>query len=449
MKDAIKRVIIVFVTAAVFVSFFSCAVLAADEDIMLIYPTGDGFESIGFEKDLELKTEEEANLMSDTECYEYMAQQCLLRKEEVDIHRFNIPIDDKEDFWYNFIMSHPELPLETSFEFDYWPDETIICSYYPIYINETLEEDEEIRQILNNGINQLLACAANCDDTLGKLLIIHDEIIRICDYDMDYGKTSHNAYACFTNHKMVCQGYTQLFGAICKRLGVEYGFCRSKEINHVWNYVRINGKWYHVDLTWDDPVVRSQPSGQIVSRPTAKHAFFLVSDEKAINGISEDTKHGEKSTWLSSLGYVPDCDDTFESRHIFNLPYDFTISYDGERFSVPYKVNKKTTVNLTSEDVYTGEIITSEIQKDSSYLSQYYYCLEDIGTNVNFIVLTKSSSGSFLTITQSNEGKKDKETVYSVLYRMRNVPKNAEISFMYWKKGTMKPFTAGKKIINK
>ena len=24
---------------------------------------------------------------------------------------------------------------------------------------------------------------------------------------------------------------------------------------HIWNVVELKGKWYHLDLTWDDPVM--------------------------------------------------------------------------------------------------------------------------------------------------------------------------------------------------
>ena len=28
--------------------------------------------------------------------------------------------------------------------------------------------------------------------------------------------------------------------------------------NHIWNVVNINNNWYHIDLTWDDPVTSSK-----------------------------------------------------------------------------------------------------------------------------------------------------------------------------------------------
>lgn len=435
MNRIIRNVIITIVTAVMLVSFFSCGVFAADEDVVLTYPAGDGFEAVGFEVDPNLITDEKVSLMSDSECDEYVAEQCLARSEEIYVYNYRILESDFENYWYNFVMKHPEVPVKTSMEYYY--SEEYIYSILPQYITDSFEEDEEIRQTLNNGIDNIIACAANCDDTFGKLLIIHDEIVKNCEYDTNYAEISHNAYAYFTTHKMVCQGYAQLLYAICERLGIEAGFCRSDAINHVWNYVCVNGKWYHLDITWDDPVVTSQPSGAVVHRDTAKHNNYLVSDKTA------EIEHGKKNTWISSLGFVPDCDSFFESRHIFNLSYAFTVTYDGEKYSAPY--GARTT--FTSPSVYTGEIITSELVKSDSSVSQYYYCFDDIKTNVNFIVLTKSSSGGFLTMTQKNEGKKDKETLYTVTFRTKSVPKNAEVTFMYWKEGTMTPLTAKKSVI--
>ena len=38
---------------------------------------------------------------------------------------------------------------------------------------------------------------------------------------------------------------------------------------HAWNKVKVDGSWYNIDLTWDDPVS---------SRPILSYDYFLVSD---------------------------------------------------------------------------------------------------------------------------------------------------------------------------
>ena len=41
--------------------------------------------------------------------------------------------------------------------------------------------------------------------------------------------------------------------------------------SHEWNYVELDGKWYAVDCTWDDPIVRG--NGRLSEED--KHKFFM------------------------------------------------------------------------------------------------------------------------------------------------------------------------------
>ena len=47
---------------------------------------------------------------------------------------------------------------------------------------------------------------------------------------------------------------------IMNRLGIECGYVYGNGYNsltsgpHAWNYINIDGKYYMVDVTWDDPV---------------------------------------------------------------------------------------------------------------------------------------------------------------------------------------------------
>ena len=43
--------------------------------------------------------------------------------------------------------------------------------------------------------------------------------------------------------------------------------------NHAWNAVKINNKWYHLDLTWDDPITTS-------GKDVLKHDYFLINTQK-------------------------------------------------------------------------------------------------------------------------------------------------------------------------
>ncbi|WP_052037868.1 cell wall-binding repeat-containing protein [Clostridium drakei] len=96
---------------------------------------------------------------------------------------------------------------------------------------------------------------------------IHDYIVLNTEYDKnDKGLTESNenytAYGPIANGRAVCQGYEAAFEFLCKLAGLD---CievvgkvnNAKYDNHAWNIVKIDGKYYHVDTTWDDTEVNN------------------------------------------------------------------------------------------------------------------------------------------------------------------------------------------------
>lgn len=101
-------------------------------------------------------------------------------------------------------------------------------------------------------------------DDYTKELTIHDYLITHCTYDTQAlsvmetpSENSDNPYGALINGQSICSGYTTSFQMFMDMLGIP---CKSvsgidiKDEDHAWNMVEINGKWYYVDVTWDDPV---------------------------------------------------------------------------------------------------------------------------------------------------------------------------------------------------
>ena len=51
-----------------------------------------------------------------------------------------------------------------------------------------------------------------------------------------------------------CQGYAKAYALLLQKVHIPVKFANSYSMMHMWNVVRLQGKWYHVDLTWDDPL---------------------------------------------------------------------------------------------------------------------------------------------------------------------------------------------------
>jgi len=104
-----------------------------------------------------------------------------------------------------------------------------------------------------------------------KVKKIHDYIINNSKYDTTLQKGS--AYDLLVHKTAVCEGYALVAYRLFLAAGLE-----SKIISgtadgqpHAWNIVKVDGKWYNIDVTWDDPVTSS-------GRQVLRYDYFLKSD---------------------------------------------------------------------------------------------------------------------------------------------------------------------------
>lgn len=91
-------------------------------------------------------------------------------------------------------------------------------------------------------------------------LAIHDYIVDSTSYDLNENNEIYKMYGVFIDKKAVCQGYAEAFFYLSTLAGLDAqmvvgdGISDGTSIPHAWNTVEIEGEWYQVDSTWDDPV---------------------------------------------------------------------------------------------------------------------------------------------------------------------------------------------------
>lgn len=109
--------------------------------------------------------------------------------------------------------------------------------------------ETKVRQILSQIIKTGMS-------DLDKEKAIHDYIVSNVAYDESL--TDHSDYGALFNHTTVCQGYALLTYKMLTDAGIKAKIVISNndnsETGHAWNMVQINGVWYHLDCTFDDPV---------------------------------------------------------------------------------------------------------------------------------------------------------------------------------------------------
>lgn len=118
---------------------------------------------------------------------------------------------------------------------------------------ETAEVDKKIKDILKK-------MKLDSKSDYEKIKLIHDYIVKNNAYDESL--TYYSAYDVLFNKSSTCQGYALLNYKMLTEAGIPCriitGLAGDKNpVNHAWNIVKLQGKWYNVDTTWDDPVTNT------------------------------------------------------------------------------------------------------------------------------------------------------------------------------------------------
>ena len=141
------------------------------------------------------------------------------------------------------------------------------------YTKEQITEiDRKLDFIEQNIIDRNRPIRENIKNT-------HDYIINNAQYDSEKKENGESKYQSDLAYRPliegygICGGYTDAMELILERLGVESYKVASD--NHVWNALNLDNNWYHLDLTWDDPVTPDKV--QIID-----DSFLLIDTKKLL-----------------------------------------------------------------------------------------------------------------------------------------------------------------------
>lgn len=124
------------------------------------------------------------------------------------------------------------------------------------------EQIIECEKQLNQEIKKILEKTTG-KNNYEKIKIIHDYFIDNITYDQTISKDNiYNMYGALVNKECVCEGYAKAFKYLMNQIGVHSILVigtatdsKGNTQNHAWNYVKLDNKWYAVDVTWDDPII--------------------------------------------------------------------------------------------------------------------------------------------------------------------------------------------------
>ena len=123
---------------------------------------------------------------------------------------------------------------------------------------------------------------AGCSTDYEKALWLNDWITDNCDYDYTYSYCS--AEGALARGSGTCEAHHRAYVMLLNRVGVETQ--RVQSSSHVWTGVKMEGKWYQIDTTWNDAEPDQVPS--YLTADDIQHFYFGLTDE-IISGASQGT----------------------------------------------------------------------------------------------------------------------------------------------------------------
>lgn len=207
---------------------------------------------------------------------DYLLDNLEKKSNSINLSNYHITVDQIDAVVQELLNNNPRL-YNVSFDTCSISNNLVIELYPKYQVAKTKNIDDSyetvVQSILSNITDEMT--------DLEKIVYIHEWLVLNVEYDYEnyqngtIPRESYTAYGALVNGVAVCQGYAEAYKDLLDRLGFENILVSSNYLNHVWNQVCLNGDWYYIDATWDDPV--PDKKGQV------RHTNLLVSQEELIS----------------------------------------------------------------------------------------------------------------------------------------------------------------------
>ena len=220
----------------------------------------------------------------------------------VDLSKYRLVLNEVRECFRQVVNENPRF-FYVNNSYGYYPAADGTVSAIDIRYLGTEEQIQKQKQTYESEISGILSNVDDSWNDMQKILYVHDYIAQNYAYDLGY--EIYDAYQFLTEKKGVCQAYTLLFVELMNRLSIPVSTADSEELNHIWNVVSLNGNWYHVDVTWDDPTNSPYEITDPKYDPDIPDYFGLASHSNLLRSDTGISQSGHS-------GWVTDhtCSDT-------------------------------------------------------------------------------------------------------------------------------------------
>ncbi|MBU9723198.1 MULTISPECIES: transglutaminase domain-containing protein [Bacillaceae] len=217
--------------------------------------------------------------------YAAILEALLEMKTQINVGAYSLDSDEVFGVRMQVLEDNPEIFYFEHQDSSFWTNGTLEFNYK--YSRESISEAVTV---LENKVSQIIEQAIKPGmSDLEKILALHDYIVLNTTYDYDnylngtIPDESYTSYGALILGTAVCDGYTKALNLLLREAGIETRYVTGKGNGepHAWSLVQLDGEWFHIDATWNDPV--PDRAGQV------RYKYFLVSDHVLAQDHSWDT----------------------------------------------------------------------------------------------------------------------------------------------------------------
>ncbi|MDR2526202.1 MAG: Ig-like domain-containing protein, partial [Oscillospiraceae bacterium] len=183
------------------------------------------------------------------------------RAENINISSLGLPVSQTTfDMYYRAIYENQDIAYDVRTAFSYSYSGGTIALLKPKYL---ATPRATVQAAIEATANRMLATIPAGATELERVLAVNDFLALHVAYNQavaDGGAGTeevYTAYGALGLGDAVCQGYSLAALYLFKYLNINALYCSSSSMNHGWNLVQVNGTWYHLDITWNDPLSQS------------------------------------------------------------------------------------------------------------------------------------------------------------------------------------------------
>lgn len=237
----------------------------------------------------------------------------------------DIDTDELLEIYVAVLYDHPELFwVGSGYSYTETTGSDSVTIEITPAINDSKETIAEKQAALDAVVLPVIEAANTYQTDYEKALYLHDYIINSVEYDEETAAfvgarsntnvifESATSYGALVGHKAICSGYAAAYQYLVQKTGIRCGrvsgVTSSSDSGHEWNYVYLDGEYYYVDVTWDDPSL----SGEAVGTDKNSYIYFCIGadDLKLTHTFYEDQfvpeSTGTKYNYYVYNGYTLD-----------------------------------------------------------------------------------------------------------------------------------------------